>query len=161
MPQKRKPRRRRSAFVHRPLTTAEKSRWNKAADELLEHSRELHELSSHFDTAVRDSMASGLAYIVHAAFDCRSIALDLKDFESMNAFINNSTAEWFRERGYAEWFAAGAAALFNTTPPRRLANRIVVVRRVGVCVPSLCRLQMRALRTAARLTGYPRKRKKQ
>ena len=114
---------RRSVFTHRALSTAEKKRWNDAADKMLAHCKEVYELSSYLDTMVRDSIASGLAYLVHAAFDCRSIALDFKDFESGNAFVDNSTAEWFRERGYVEWFAAGAASLFNTTPPRRLADR--------------------------------------
>jgi len=113
----------------RTLSTAEKKRWNNAADKMLSHCREVYELSSGFDTTVRDSVASGLAYLVHAAFDCRSIALDFKDFESSNAFIDNSTAEWFRERGYVEWFSAGAASLFNTTPPRRLADRSPFVVR--------------------------------
>jgi hypothetical protein len=119
-----------NAFV-RTMSTAEKKRWNDAAEKLLNHCREVYELSSGFDTAVRDSVASGLAYLVHAAFDCRSIALDFKDFESGNAFIDNSTAEWFRERGYVEWFSAGAASLFNTTPPRTLAdcNPFVVIKR--------------------------------
>jgi hypothetical protein len=124
---KRRKRHTRRAFVRRPLSTAEKERWNNAAESMLQHCCEVYELSSGFDTAVRDSVASGLAYLVHAAFDCRAIALDLQDFESVNAFIDNSTAEWFRERGYVEWFAAGAASLFNTTPPRRLADRVVVV----------------------------------
>ncbi len=105
------------------MTAAEKKRWNNAAENMLSHCRDIWEESSGFDTAVRDSVASGLAYLVHAAFDCRSIALDFQDFESGNAFIDNSTAEWFRERGFVEWFAAGAASLFNTTPPRRLADR--------------------------------------
>jgi hypothetical protein len=113
-------RKRRSSYVRRPLSPTEKKRWNTAAEKLLTHARELFDESANFDTAVRDSMATGLAYIVHAAFDCRSIALDFQDFEGMTSFIDNSVAEWFRERGYVEWFAAGAASLFNTTPPRRL-----------------------------------------
>ena len=129
-----KRRRRVSPFVHRPMSTSEKKRLNAAAEKMLSHARDVYELSRGFDTAVRDSVASGLAYLVHAAFDCRSIALDFKDFESDNAFTDNSTAEWFRERGYVEWFSAGAASLFNTTPPRRLADRnpfVVNIKRRG------------------------------
>ncbi len=129
-----KPKHRRRTFKRRPLSTAEKKRWDGAADKMLEHCSEVYHLAGGFDTAVRDSVASGLAYLVHAAFDCRSIAQDFKDYESQNAFIDNSTAEWFRQRGYVEWFSAGAASLFNTTPPRRLAfvdelHGAVVVRR--------------------------------
>ena len=113
------------------MSAAEKKRWNDAAQKLLTHCREVYELSAGFDTAVRDSVASGLAYLVHAAFDCRAIAHEFEDLESWSAFIDNSTAEWFRERGYVEWFAAGAASLFNTTPPRQLADRnpFVVVKK--------------------------------
>ena len=83
---KRKPKKR--GFVRRPLSTAEKKRWNDAADTMLAHARDVYELSADFDTAVRDSIASGLAYLVHAAFDCRCIALDFKD-ESYNTFYNS------------------------------------------------------------------------
>ena len=120
--------RRTSKYV-RKLTEAKKKRWNEAADKMLTYCREVFELSNGFDTAVRDSVSSGLAYLVHAAFDCRAIALDFKDFESSNVFIDNSTAEWFRERGYVEWFAAGAASLFNTTPRRILRDLPKVARR--------------------------------
>lgn len=121
--------RRRRSPRNRRIGAAEKKRWNAAADKLLAHCRDVYKLSAGLDTAVRDSVASGLAYLVHAAFDCRCIAMDFKDFESGNAFIDNSTAEWFRERGYVEWFSAGAASLFNTTPPRNLVDRMVAVRR--------------------------------
>jgi hypothetical protein len=117
---------RRQSFTKRPLSAAEKKRWNDAADKMLTYCRDAWELSSGFDTAVRDSVATGIAYLVHAAFDCRSIALDFKDFESWISFIDNSTAEWFRERGFVEWFSAGAASLFSTQPPRRLAERPIV-----------------------------------
>jgi hypothetical protein len=116
-------------FKHRKLSEAEKNRWNSAAQKLLDHCDEIFRLSRGFDTAVSDSVANGLAPLVHAAFDCRAIALDFKDLESSSSFITNSTAEWFRSRGFVEWFAAGAAMLFNTTPPRRFEVRTVVVKR--------------------------------
>ena len=108
----------------RKLTTiAGKRFWDNHGERLLAHATQLYEQSADFDTAVRDSIARGLADIVHAAFDCKAIAFDFQDFESSNAYIDNRTAAWFRQLGYAEWFCAGAAALFNTMPPRQLADR--------------------------------------
>lgn len=80
----------------RRISVGEKKRWNYAAELLLADCEHVLHVAQGFDTAVRDSIASGLAYLVHAAFDCRCIALGFKNFESMNAFIDNSTAEWFR-----------------------------------------------------------------
>jgi hypothetical protein len=108
-------------IVRRRRKFAEKKRWNQAAESILSHCKEVFDLAYNFDTAVRDTVSEGLAFLVWSAFDCRAIALDFKDYESRNAFIDNSTAEWFRQRGFVEWFVAGAAALFHTTPPRRLA----------------------------------------
>lgn len=111
----------------RKITAAEKKRWDNAADLLLQQCAEIFEQSSHFDTAVRDTVAEGLAYLVHSAFDCREIALDMRDYESINSFIDNSTAEWFRERGFAEWFCCAAASLFRTSRPRTLAERKIAL----------------------------------
>lgn len=108
----------------RPLSRSQKSKWNASADALLQHASEIWKGADLFDTAVRDTIAEGLAYIVHSAFDCRAIALELRDFESINSFIDNSTAEWFRERGFAEWFCCAAGALFNCSRPRILAERL-------------------------------------
>lgn len=121
----------RKSPYRRPLSRLERKRWNDVADRLLAHCSEIFEMSADFDTAVRDTVAQGLAYLVHSAFDCRAIAHSYKDFETWSSYIDNSTAEWFRARGYVEWFAAGAATLFNTTPPRRLAERakMIVVRK--------------------------------
>ena len=120
---KTKPRTRRRSFGRRPLTRTQRDFWTDQGEFLLSYAAELWRISADFDSAVRDSIARGLAYIVHAAFDCNAIAFDFQDFESSNAYIDNRTAAWFRERGYAEWFCAGAAALFNITPPRQLTER--------------------------------------
>ena len=120
--------------VRRPITTAEKARWNKAADAMLKHCEEVWDLASGFDTAVGDTVAEGLAHLLNAAYDCRAIALDFRDFESRNSFIDGSIAEWFRVRGFAEWFCLAAASGFRTSRPRILAPRIVTVikrRRVA------------------------------
>lgn len=111
------------------MSQAEKRRWNDAADKMLTHVQAVFDLASGFDTAVRDSVSDGLAYLVYAAFDCRAIALELKDFESINSFIDGSTAEWFRQRGYAEWYCCGAGAMFHTSRPRTLAERSACVTK--------------------------------
>lgn len=124
-----KTKRRRRGATHRPLSIRERKRWNEHAEAMLELAMQIHERSRDFDTAVRDSISTGLAYIVHAAFDCRSIALGLPDIESIFSYVDSSTAEWFRQRGYVEWFSAGAAQLFHTTPPRHIAP---LIRRAKV-----------------------------
>ena len=121
----------------RPITPAEKARWNKAADAMLKHCEDAWSLAhGGFDTAVADTVAEGLAHLLNAAYDCRAIALDFQDFESRNSFIDGSIAEWFRVRGFAEWFCLAAASGFRTSRPRVLAPRIVTVinkrkRRTG------------------------------
>ena len=124
-------RRRRSIYAHRPLSAAERNRWNAAADELLAHARDIFELSCDFDTAVRDSISQGLAFIVWASFDCRSIALDISETNSRNAFIDTGVAEWFREREYAEWFCYAASSMFHTSRPRTLGEVEILVRSIG------------------------------
>ena len=76
-------------------------------------------------------MADGLAYLVHSAFDCHAQAMEFPKLESWISFIENSTAEWFRSRGFVEWYCGAAASLFRTTPPRRLNPVIRVVRSKG------------------------------
>lgn len=111
----------------RPLTSAEKARWDRAADAMLKHCEEVWAISGGFDTAVGDTVAEGLAHLLNAAYDCRAIAMDFRDFESRNSFIDGSIAEWFRVRGFAEWFCLAAASGFRTSRPRVLAPRVVTV----------------------------------
>jgi hypothetical protein len=108
----------------RSVSPAEKKRWNDAAQLILDRCDELFDLSGNFDTAVRDSMAQGLAPLVQAAFDCRAQTIEFADTEAWMLFIDTSTAEWFREKGFVEWFAAAAGMQFRTTPPRVLTAAI-------------------------------------
>ena len=71
------------------------------------------------ETAVRSEISTGLAYLVRAAYDCKAATMHL-DMAASFAFIETSTAEWFRWRGFAEWFCQAAAAGFNTSRPRTL-----------------------------------------
>lgn len=73
------------------------------------------------DTAVRDDVAQGLTHLVRSAYDSLASNMNIKDTTAWTAFIDNSTAEWFRQRGFAEWFCAGAATGFRTSRPRTLA----------------------------------------
>lgn len=71
--------------------------------------------ASSLDTAVRDSVSEGLAFLVHAAFDTRAIAECVSEFD-MGPYIQQNTYQWFRDRGFVEWFCAGASTLFKTSP---------------------------------------------
>lgn len=100
--------------------------------DLLERCREIWDGSGLLDTAVRDDIAQGLAHLVHAAYDSIANSMNIPDTAAWMAFIDNSTAEWFRERGFAEWFCLAAASSFNNSRPRTLAEmpfRIVRPRK--------------------------------
>ena len=73
---------------------------------------------------VRDGICTGLAYLVHAAYDCEACALGMHD-EAFHSFISSATANWFRDRGFAEWFCSAAASQFSTSRPRILSERIL------------------------------------
>jgi len=93
------------------------------SDSMLQQAESLLQQSSDLDTAVRDTVADGLARIVFSAYDTRAVAECVSDFDS-GPYIQAKTYEWFRERGFVEWFCAGASVLFRTTP--RLFYRIRV-----------------------------------
>ncbi len=82
---------------------------------LLDQAQSAFELSADLDTAVRDDIAEGLAFIVYAAYDTIAIAECVSDFDSVS-FIQQKTYEWFRSREFVEWFCVGASTLFKTTP---------------------------------------------
>jgi hypothetical protein len=107
------------AWMYRKISPAFIKSMNAQCDMMLTHAKELYEKCDMLDTAVRDTVCKGLAYIVHSAYDCKSCALDLQG-EASWSFISNATAEWFRTRGFAEWFCHGAGACFNTSRPRDL-----------------------------------------
>lgn len=95
------------------------------ADEILRR-------SSNLDTAVRDSIAHGLAYIVHAGNDCTASNMKQLTTDQWMSSIDLWTADWFRSRGFAEWFCLGAACLFNKSRPRTLQElgvRVVKTKR--------------------------------
>ncbi len=94
---------------------------------VLQRCDELFGACSLLDTAVRDSVSNGLAYLLHSAYDSQACSLGL-DGPAFHAFVEGATAEWFRERGYAEWFCHGAAALFNSSRPRTIAEINAVIK---------------------------------
>jgi hypothetical protein len=95
---------------------------------LLDSSEEVWRKAQSLDTAVRDDIAEGLAHVVHAGYDCLASNHDLTT-EGWMSFIDNATADWFRDKGFAEWFALAAANGFRCSRPRILSERIVKVRR--------------------------------
>jgi hypothetical protein len=88
--------------------------YDREAHRMLDHAQEIFEASAGLDTAVRDSVAEGLAYIVHAAYDSQACSVNLGP-ESFSDFIEKKTCEWFASRGFADWFCQGASLLFNTS----------------------------------------------
>lgn len=125
---KKKPIRRR----YRAVTHREK-KFNKTYNDLgkryLSMADEIWKSADGLDTAVRDTVAEGLAHIVNAGYDCLAQNLDLT-IEGWMSFIDGSTADWFRNRGFAEWFCVGAANGFRQSRPRALSEIFVKVRRV-------------------------------
>jgi len=85
------------------------------ATAMLFEAEKLFEMASGLDTVVRDEVSEGLAFVVYAAFDTLAIAECVSDFDHVD-FIQHKTYEWFREKGFVEWFCAGASTLFRTTP---------------------------------------------
>ena len=83
--------------------------------------RELFKDCTLIDSAPRDVASYGIAQLLHVAYDCQACALGLQD-EAFWAFVENSTAEWFRTRGFAEWYCQGAGNLFNMSRPRILSD---------------------------------------
>ena len=111
------------AITYRPPSASFIATMRKCSRNLLEHAKQcLQEGNNNsLDTAVMDEIAQGVASIVRSAYDCESIALALHD-SACWAFIESSTAEWFRCRGFSEWFCLGAAVGFNTSRPRILSE---------------------------------------
>jgi hypothetical protein len=91
------------------------------------------ESASGLDTAIRDDVAQGLAYLVYSAYDSiscsRGIGFGADDYVASYAFISGSTAEWFRQRGFAEWFCRAAGCLFNNQRPRIKSEMVHIIRR--------------------------------
>jgi hypothetical protein len=112
------------------------------AQEYLEHAEALW-VKADFDTAVRDDVAVGLAYIIRAAFDCQALDYNLQGLE-FSLYIEQKTAEWFRKREFSEWFCLAAASGFNTSRPRSIDDyRFLPVRRKRSKAPSVERSKTR------------------
>jgi len=126
---------RRRKYTHaRPLTVANKHKIDARATEMLRVCAAQFDACGDLDTAVRDDICTGLAYLVHSAYDTMAMGMEISDTTAWMAFIDNSTAEWFRQRGFAEWFCLAAASLFHTSRPRTLAEiaeRITIRRSPG------------------------------
>lgn len=94
---------------------------NSIADDILAKCQEMYEQSAGLDTAVRDTMATGLAYLLHVAYDCRAGALSIEG-EDFCTYIDAGVAQWLRDHEYTEWFCVAASRLFSTSDPRRLVR---------------------------------------
>lgn len=94
-------------------------RWDAAAD---------------LDTAVRDNVAQGLAYLVWSAYDSiscsKGIGFSCDNYSASATFVSGATANWFREREFAEWFCIAAGELFHNQRPRLRAEWPATRRRL-------------------------------
>jgi hypothetical protein len=100
-----------------------------SAIRLLDTCDQLWEISTTLDTAVGSTILDGIARLVYAAYDSQACSLGL-DGAAFSAFISSSTAEWFRDRGCAEWYCLGAGNMFHTSRPRTLAERNLSIKRM-------------------------------
>ena len=96
-----------------------KPRFSKALAALQEHllreAESIFDESRALDTDVRDTLADGLARLVYVAYDCEALNKDFGDEEDgFNAHREWATEKWFKDRGFADWYAKGAATLFHT-----------------------------------------------
>jgi len=104
-------------------------RFNKAYNDcgksLLESAADIWSKADGLDTAVRDEIAEGVARVVRAGYDCLAQNIPYHTTDEWIAYIEHATADWFRERGFAEWFCIAAANGFNSSRPRDLSEVIV------------------------------------
>jgi hypothetical protein len=87
---------------------------NRLADEMLARAQFLFDASADLDTAVRDVVSEGLAFIVYAAYDTQAVAQCVSDLDCA-AYIQQKTYLWFRDHEFVEWFCVGASTLFKTS----------------------------------------------
>ena len=122
------------ARLKQPIYMRQDKRWIKSldqyAEEILADCDRIFEAADTLDTAVREDVSTGLAYLLYSAYDSQACSLGLEG-EAFCSFSANATAEWFRQRGFAEWFCIGAGTLFNASRPRIKADfdRVIVRRR--------------------------------
>ena len=90
---------------------------NDAGYAMLDYAEKIYKHAQGLDTGVRDSVSTGLAAIVTAAYDSLAIGQAVPN-DSRESFIASSTAKWFREKGFMEWFCIGASSEYRTSLPR-------------------------------------------
>jgi hypothetical protein len=113
--------------THREPSKESLKAYRQHGEKLLAQAGAIWSESDLLDTAVRDDISTGLAHLVHAAYDSIANSMNIPDATAWMSFIDNATAEWFRERGFAEWFCLAAACSFNTSRPRTLVERTLHV----------------------------------
>jgi ribosomal protein L32E len=122
-----------------------KHKFNKALNDcgtsLLEMADSTWRKADGLDTAVRDEIAEGIARIVRAGYDCLASNIPYHTIDSWMAYIDHATAEWFRIRGFAEWFCIAAAQGFNSSLPLDLEQGAINFAR------SMPKRKRKALRT--------------
>jgi hypothetical protein len=118
---KRKPRNMRRISGRRRFVFSK--RLQATADFLFKSANDLLEKCGSLDTAMRDTLADGLARIVYVAYDTEaSNQRTSGDYEQQARQIEENVSSWFRARGFAEWYCLGAAHCFSRVPPRTRAE---------------------------------------
>lgn len=110
---------------YRPPSPSFKRNMQRTADGIFNYCCELWRGDgSNLDSSVQGVLSNGIAKLLHVAFDCQACALGLQG-EAFSGFIDSSVAEWFRSRGFAEWYCQGAGCLFNNSRPRIMEDRVI------------------------------------
>jgi hypothetical protein len=100
----------------------------KSAKHQFELAEEIFKECGGLDTAMRDISHDGLARLIYVAYDTIACNQNWPP-EQAQQFIEQSTAEWFRSRGFVEWYCIGASHCFSRIPPRSRADMDIRVSR--------------------------------
>jgi hypothetical protein len=124
---KRKPRRRQGEIPRFKFRFSEALA--KSAKRQFELAEAIFQECGGLDTAMRDISHDGLARLIYVAYDTIACNQNWPP-EQAQQFIEQSTAEWFRSRGFVEWYCIGASHCFSRIPPRSRADIDIRIHRV-------------------------------
>lgn len=118
---------RRRKSTRRPYRFRYSRMIERAQADLFRLANDILKVCGGLDTAMRDISHDGLAHIVYVAYDTASQNVNWessgdKRYEDQQLWIEAKTADWFRERGFVEWYCLGAAHCFSRVPPRTRAD---------------------------------------
>ncbi len=109
-------RRRLRAVTRPPMSKAWREKMEQRAEWILNQCDVMWDSIKDLDTAVRDTGAEGIPYLLWCAYDCEALAMTLAP-EEFQIHAEKKIFDWFNERGFAVWFSLGAGSLFRKTRP--------------------------------------------